>query len=805
MFKNYLTVAVRNLLRHKVYSIINIAGLSVGMACTILILLWVQYELSYDRYHENADRIYRLATHIDFGKWQGNLAVCNFPAGPYLERHFPEVLKAVRLQRIRNNLLVQFNDKKFFEKDIFIADESVFDVFTFRLIRGNPASALKTASDVVITENIAKKYFGRDDPIGKIIKLENKYPLTVSGVMANVPPNSHFSVNLLVSFKALIELDPEGYRKKMQNWTWGIDNHTYLLLRENCDVAELEKKFPALIERHAGEVLRILGGKMAIFLQPLRRIHLHSRLKAELSENGDATYVYAHIIVALFILLIACANFMNLSTARAAERTKEVGIRKVLGARRGQLVSQFLGEAILLSIISLMVALGLVELTLPLFSSLSGSPLNLHFVSMYRLLGGLGGLLFFVAILAGSYPAVFLSAFEPARVLSGRFNTGFSGIRFRNILVVQQFTISIALIAGTGIIFNQIQYMQQKKLGFDKGQVLILRVIDDSILKSFAAHKDELKNQTGIARVALSSHVPGQAPSFIVFVPEGFTADQSQLMDRISIDSDFMPTMGMKIVDGRNFSSELASDHRQAILINETAARQFGWENPIGKTIDLPVPDTDQKVTKTVVGVVRDFHMESLHKRIRPIYIENETDRFRYIALKLKPQAIASTLAFLRQKWQQIDPTQAFDYFFLDEAFGRQYKADEKLSRIFFCFTLLAIFIACLGLFGLVSFTAQKRTKEIGIRKALGASVSEIIWLLSKEFTRWVLLANLIAWPLAYLAMNKWLQNFAYRINIGVGTFALSALLALLIALLTVGFQAIRAARANPVDTLRYE
>ncbi len=805
MLKNYLTVAVRKLLRHKAYSLINIAGLSVGMACTILILLWVQHELSFDRYHEHADRIYRLATHIDFGKWQGSLAVCNFPAGPYLERHFPEVLKAVRLRRIRDDLLVQFNDKQFFEKDIFIADESVFDVFTFPLIRGDPKSALKTASDVVITENIAKKYFGSDDPIGKIIKVENKYPLTVSGVMANVPPNSHFSVTILVSFKALIELDPEGYQDKMQNWTKGVDNHTYLLLRENCDVAELEKKFPALIERHAGDILRILGGKMAFFLQPLRRIHLHSKLKAELSENGDAAYVYAHIIVALFILIIACVNFMNLSTARAAGRAQEVGIRKVLGARRGQLVSQFLGESILLSIISLMVALVLVELTLPLFSSLAASSLNLHFVSVYRFWGGLVGLLFFVAVLAGSYPAVFLSAFQPARVLSGRYNTGLSGIRLRNILVVLQFTISIALIAGTGIIFIQIHYMQQKNLGFDKEQVLVLRVIDDSILQSFAVLKDDLKNHTGITRVALSSHVPGQAPSFIVFVPEGFTVDQSQLMDHISIDSDFIPTMGIEIIAGRNFSSELASDHHQAILINETAARQFGWENPIGKTIDLPVRDTDPKVTKTVVGVVRDFHMESLHKMIRPIYIENEADRFRYISLKLKPQAISNTLAFLRQKWQQIDPTQAFDYFFLDEAFDRLYKADKKLGQIFTCFTLLAIFIACLGLFGLASFATDRRTKEIGIRKALGASVSEIIWLLSKEFTRWVLVANFIAWPIVYPAMNRWLQNFAYRINIGLGTFVLSGLLALLIALLTVGYQVVKAATANPVDSLLYE
>jgi putative ABC transport system permease protein len=347
--------------------------------------------------------------------------------------------------------------------------------------------------------------------------------------------------------------------------------------------------------------------------------------------------------------------------------------------------------------------------------------------------------------------------------------------------------------------------MKQKNLGFDKEQVVVLRVIDDSILKSFSSIKDELKNHTAITKVALSSHVPGQSPSFIVFIPEGFTADQSQLMDYISIDSDFIPTMGIEIIAGRNFSSEFASDNSQAILINATAAKQFNWENPIGKTIDWPIPDTDKMVSKTVIGVAQDFHTESLHKKIRPLYIDNRTARFRYVSLKLKPLTISDTLSFLRKKWKQIDPAQTFDYFFLDEAFDRQYKADEKLSQIFSYFTFLAIFIACLGLFGLASFTAEKRTKEIGIRKILGASVSGIISLLSKEFTKWVLVANIIAWPIAYLAMNRWLQNFAYRINIGLGTFVLAALLALIIALLTVSYQAVRAARSNPVDALRYE
>ena len=805
MIANYLKIAVRNLLRHKVYSIINIAGLSVGMACTILILLWVQYELSFDRYHENADQIYRLGTYIDFGKWRGKLAASNFPAGPYLESNFPEVLKAVRFQRITDKLFVQYKDKKFFEKDIFIADDSIFEVFTFPLISGDPESVLKTASDVVITENTAKKYFGNEDPIGKIIKLENKYPLTVTGVMKNVPLNSHFSVNILLSFKALIELDPNGYQKRMQNWTMGVDNYTYLLLQENYDFKKLEEKFPALIEKHAGEILRSLGGKMSFFLQPLSSIHLHSKLRAEISENGDVAYVYAFTVIALFILLIACVNFMNLSTARSASRTKEVGIRKVLGAHRGKLIYQFLGESILICIISLIIALGLVELILPLFGSLAGSPLSLNFVSVYWLFLGLLGLLFFVAILAGSYPALFFSAFQPLRVLTGRLNTSSSDTRFRYILVVFQFTISIALIAGTGIIFNQIKYMKQKNLGFDKEQVVVFRVIDDSILKSFSSIKEELKSHTGITNVALSSHVPGQSPWFIVFIPEGFSSDQSQLMDLISIDSGFIPTMGIEIIAGRNFSSELASDDSQAILINETAVKQFNWENPIGKTIDLPIPDTDKKVTKTVVGVVQDFHTESLHKMIRPLYIDNETKRFRYVSLKLKPLTISDTLAFLRKKWKQIDPAQTFDYFFLDQAFGRQYEADEKLSQILSYFTFLAIFIACLGLFGLASFTAEKRTKEIGIRKALGASVSEIILLLSKQFTKWVLVANIIAWPLAYFAMNQWLQNFAYRINIGLGIFVLAGVLALVIALLTVGYQAIKAARANPVEALRYE
>jgi len=799
MFSNYIKTAFRNLRRHKVYSIINIAGLSIGMACAILILRWVQYELSFDRYHEKADRIYRLATDMDLGKMRGRYAVSNYIAGKTLARNYPEVEKSARFQKVPFKVLFQYKNKQFYEDDIFLADDTVFDIFTFPLIKGNPKNALKRAFSIVITENMAKKYFGDKNPMGSVIRADNDVDITVTGVMKNVPRNSHSIFKALVSFETLRHVH-ENYQEEMEEDWLDHDNFTYLLLRENYDYKDLENKFPAIIEKHVGETLKAIGGKVEYFLQPLTQIHLKSKLVID-TDNGDIAYVYAFSIIAIFVLFIACINFMNLSTARSANRAKEVGVRKALGAHRSKLLHQFFSDAFLLSGVSFAISLGLVEIALPFFHSLTGVEFRFDSIFMPGLIWGYLGLVTFVAFVAGSYPALYLSAFQTIQVLTGRQKTGDAASLFRNILVVGQFTISIGLIVASSIIFLQIHYMKHETLGFKKEQIVVTHMVSESIEKSIPTLKAELISYPGIIDVAASSHVPGRISGWHAFVPQGYSLDQTQIMANISINPDFIATIGIQIVDGKNFSHEIIKDQSESILINEAAAKRFGWKDPVGKTIRNLLNDTN----KTVIGVVANFHLRSLHHQIMPLYIDYDPASFRYISIKIMPDHISETLRFLRKKWAEITTAQTFDYFFLDEAFDLQYQDDEKLGIILFNLTILAILIAGLGLFGLASFTAEKRTKEIGIRKALGASTASIILLLLKEFTKWILIANVIAWPIAYFAMNRWLQDFAHRINISLSTFVLAGLIVLVIALLTVSYQAIKAARANPVDALRYE
>jgi putative ABC transport system permease protein len=805
MIANYFKIAVRNILRHKAYSIINIAGLSIGMACTILILLWLQHELSYDRYHTNADRIYRVATDINFGSMQGGYAVNNHTSGPIMQRDLPEVEKAVRFHPVWGRTLVEYQDKKYVEENLLFADDSVFDIFTFPLINGDPRTALKKAFSVVISEDMARKYFGEENPVGKIVKMTNAFHpnlgrasnFTVTGLVKNVPGNSHFHFNMLVSFET-IYVNNERQRHR---WTGDINNYTYILLHENSDPDQLEAKLPALVDKYFEEDLKAIGVRLGLFLQPLTSIHLYSKLIGEMSADGDIAYVYTFAAVALFILFIACINYMNLSTARSASRAKEVGIRKVLGAARGKLIRQYIGESIFYSCVSLILALILVEIFLPFFRSFFEVDLNAGYLTMPVIVISFLILIVFVGFVAGCYPAFFLSAFQPAQVLKGGFKTGPGKIRLRGGLVVFQFAISIALIAGTSITYTQVRYLKNKNLGFTKANIVVLKVLDKSIFGSIASIKEELKGHSGVVSVGTSSHLPGLYARQQVFLPEGFSVEQMQMMEFISIDADFVPTLGMQIIAGRNFTADIF-DEKGGILINETAARQFGWDNPVGKQItELSGPHP----TKTVVGVIRDFHIRSLHGIIEPIYIENVPESFSYFFVKIRPEKISQTISFLETKWKEVVPAYPFDYWFLDEAFEGQYKAETKLNDHFIVFSLIAIVIACLGLFGLASFTAEQRTKEIGIRKSFGASITGLILLLCREFTKWVLVANIIAWPVAYFAMNHWLHNFAYRINIGLGIFILAALLALVIALLTVGYQAIKAARANPIEALRYE
>ena len=792
MLKNYLKIAFRNLIRHKTFSLINISGLAIGMACCLLITIFVQDELSYDRFHENANRIYRIASEENRRGVIANYPFVFSGIPPILQSDYSEVLDYVRFDP-RENVLISSEDKEFYEERLFYTDASVFDMFTFPLLKGDPKTALKEPYSLVLTQKMADKYFRGVDPVGQTLTVDNEKDYKITGVMENVPRNSHIKFDCLASIATLEAQDPR-YGKL---WAWNC--YTYLLLPKDYSYPDLESKFPDFIRRHRGEKA---VEAYTFYLQPLTRIHLHSHLGFEIEANGDIRYVYIFSAIAFFILLIACINFMNLSTARSAKRAKEVGLRKVLGAERSRLIKQFLGESLALSLVALPAAVALIELFLPAFNTLTGKELRIDYFGNSVVFLGLIGILLFVGILSGTYPAFFLSAFRPAAVLKGRLKTGAGSSLFRKILVVVQFSISIVLIAGTIIITNQLDFIRDKKLGFDKDHVIVIPVMRSGIGHNFETFKRELLQSPNVQSVSGSTSVPSFVPTRSVFIPEGAEEGQRLTLRNVLLDIDFIQTFGMEIKEGRDFSRDFATDAKEAFIVNEAAVQEFGWESAVGKKlIDLEGP------RGSVIGVVKNFHFRSKHQKIEPLVFSLlPSSRYVYlISVKINPSNIRDTLSFLKSQWEKFSPEWPFEYFFLDDNYDRLYKSEERLRHVFLTFTFLGIFIACLGLFGLAAFTTEQRTKEIGIRKVLGASVPNILILLSKEFTKWVVLANVIAWPIAYFAMNSWLRNFAYRISIEWWMFILAAVLVLVVALCTVGFQAAKAALANPSDALRYE
>lgn len=799
MFGNYLKSALRNIKRHKGYAFINVAGLAIGMACCLLIIMYVATELSYDRYHTKSGRICRLGLDATMGGTHVVTPISNVPSAPAMVETYPEVLNAVRFRKI-SKISIQAGDKIFYENGVMFADHTVFDVFSFRMLQGDPAAALKPAYTAVLTEETAKRYFGGGDPLGKILRYNDQYDLTVTGVLENVPENSHFTFDILCSYETFYDLN----RRVMEVW-FNFRDYTYLLLADGADYRDLEKKFPALIDKHMGNMLKAIGGEIRFFLQPLTSIHLHSNLENEIRPNSSATYVYIFIAIAVFILIIACINFMNLATARSALRAKEIGIRKVIGAERKALTAQFLGESFVYSVMALLIAVLLVWLGLPFVESLSARELSLNFAGTPWLLLSLFGLVILVGFAAGSYPALFLSGFRPTQVIKGSLKAGTAHSRLRSFLVITQFIISISLIIGTGIILRQIHFMKNKSLGFDKNNVLIVDVKERRMRQSFESIKAEMYKVPGVRSVSSASLAPGYEPSVQPFVPEGFTEKQSQVMESFEVDHDFFPTLGMEIVKGRNFSPESGADEQSAVIINETAARRFHWDEPVGKTIRAPADSAGKWERCRVVGVVKDFHRASLHSVIMPQFIANDSGSFDTLVIRINPQNAEDTVERLSAKWEELNPNHAFEFQYLDALLESLYGDEERLSDIFIAFSVLAVFIACLGLFGMASFAAEQRTKEIGIRKVLGATVPGVIVLMAGDFLKIVVAANLLAWPLAYFVMNKWMQNFAYRAGITVWVFIVTGIIAAGIALVTVGYQSVRAALLNPADAIKYE
>jgi len=800
MFHNYLKIALRNIKRNKGLAFINIAGLAIGMACCLLIVLYIQFELSFDKYHDKADRIYLLKRHGTYGGKELTSQSNNALSAGLMKKDFPEVEDTVRIGFMPDPS-VQYKEKKFYVDRALFADDSFFKIFTYPLIKGDARSALKAPFSVVLTEEIADKYFGDENPIGKSLRFNNKDIFTVTGVMENVLRNSHLLFDVLCSFQTLYSQNPKGHpflNDFISNVYW-----TYILLQKDADPEMLENKFPEFIEKYGGKRQKFFGISMEYFLMPLTDIHLHTPLSGGKTGIGAILYIYIFAFIAVIILIIACINFMNLATARSAKRAQEVGMRKVLGAEKGELVQQFLCESFLYSFFSLLLAFGLAELALPAMSSIAGYELSISLLDMQWLLPVILGIAIFVGLLAGSYPSFFLAAFQPARVLKGGAKTGVGNSLLRSTLVVLQFSISVALIIGTFIIVRQINYMKTKNPGFDKEQVVVLPFRDEELRKSLSTMKTELKGYSEIVNVAIASDIPGQYPQYNSKHPEGFSVDQSQLMYDLNVDEDFIPTMGMEIIAGRNFSKEFGADHKASVLINETAAKEFGWENPVGKKIG------GYRGIKTVIGVVRDYHQLPVTKEIKPLYIRIDPhdvyNPYRMLSIRVAPGNIGRTIKFIETKWNEIYPNHPFDYFFLDESFDEQFREIERIRKLISYFAGLAIFIACLGLYGLTSFIAEQRTKEIGIRKVLGATTSGIVYMISRDLTKMVILANAIAWPIAYFAMRSWLAAFPYRENMTVLTFVFSGLIVLSIGLATVSYQAIKAGLTNPVDSLKYE
>ncbi len=806
MIKNFFKTAIRNLWRNKGFSAINIFGLALGIATCLLITLYLQKELSYDRFNEKADRMVRV---VFGGKMQGGEikeADVMPPVAQTLKKDYPEVEEATRL-RPYGTPRVSYGDKTFKEEAFAFVDSNFFQVFTIPLIKGDAKTALLQPNTIVISRSAAQKYFGNANPVGKTLTFKDfNIVLTVTGEIEEVPVNSHFHYGLFASMASFPDAKQD---------SWMVSSfHTYLVLTKGHDAKSLEAKMPQMVEKYIGPQLqKAMGVTLAQFkqqgnnigftLQPLTAIHLHSGLTGELEPGGDLNYLYIFSVVAIFMLLIACINFMNLSTASASKRAREVGIRKVMGSLKMQLVRQFLLESLLLTSVAFILALGIVYWTLPIFNGLAGQNLSLQFTANPWVLPGL--LLFglFTGILAGSYPAFFLSSFNPITVLKGRFASGKKSIGLRSGLVVFQFFISISLIIGTTIVYKQLSFIQHKKLGYDKDQVV---VVEGTywLGKNANAFKQQLLQDPRIINVSASGYLPAgnsNGNNFMSY-PDALSTGLVKTL-RYEVDYDYIQTLGMQIAAGRNFSREYGSDST-AVIVNETAARSFGWgSNALGHTLSHTEND-GKKTTYTVIGIVKDFHFKSLHELITPLVMTIGTD-YGTMIVKVKTKDISALLATMKKKWNVFNAESPFSYSFLDDRFNKTYKEEQNIGRIMGIFAGLTIFVACLGLFGLATFTAEQRTKEIGIRKVLGASVTGIVSLLSKDFLKLVFLAFLIASPVAWFFMNKWLQDFAYRITISWWVFVLAAFSAISITVITVCFRAIKAALSNPVISLRSE
>jgi len=793
MIVNYLKTAFRHMFRHKAYSLINVMGLAVGIACCLLVLMYVSHELSFDRYHHDVERVFRIAQRIQKEAAELETARVAAPLIPAVRENFPEVEHAARFQLATWDSLVERAEKKFYEDWVMIAESDIFNVLTIPFISGNPEQALVRPRTVVITERIAKKYFGLEDPLNRTLTLWGN-PVEVTGVIQNCPKNTHLRYDIIISLNGFEEL------WNLDNWGW-TGFYAYVKLKPHTDSELFEQKIHDVVDMYTGATLKEWGQSFSFFLQPITSIHLNSHLNTEIVSPGNPQDIYIFSIIGFLILLISCINFTNLSTARSINRAKEVGVRKVVGAHQIQLARQFLWESMLASVISMVIALIIVAGVLPHFNKLTGLDFSFQYTLKPTILLTLIGISLLAGVIAGSYPAFLLSRFLPARILKGSIGPDSRGNIIRKVLVLVQFSITIVLVIGTLVVYKQISFMKNMYLGFDKEQKLI---ITGDIGERYESVKAEFLKHPSITGATASWNVPGRLANLIEAHLVGEEEEKAQSMNFYYVDHDFIPEYDIEMVAGRPFQEEIRSDINDSFILNETAVMAFGFSSPEA-VVGKKMYEGGSGGIGIIIGVTKDFFYKGLQTKVEPLVMQVRPDFFSTISLEIRTDNLKETLTFVENKWKDLQLGRLFSYFFLDEDFNRHYHSEENLGRLYATLTLLALFISCLGLAGLSAFTAEQRIKEIGVRKVLGASVPNIVFLLLSEFTKWVIAASIIAWPAAYFFMQKWLQGFANRTNIGLWMFVFSAALAFFISVLTVSYQSLKAAAANPVDSLRYE
>jgi len=799
MFINYIKISIRNIQRHKAYSLINISGLAVGMACFILIMLYVKYELSFDSFHKNKDNVYRVAARLpgeEFGMSNDILAVTPAPLSAALMQNFPEVEFSTKFNRL-NRVLFSKGETSFYEAGIF-ADEHFFDVFSFDLISGDKDAALNSPGNIIISQRTAEKFFGSMDPIGKTLTCY-RGDFIIAGVLRDIPENSHIQFDWILPFASQFREEEKAAR--LSRWNWD-SFYTFVSMKPGFDTESFEKKLNEFTaEANAAWEART---NFRNFLQPLTDVHTTAGFRYELGVPADISLIRLFTAVAVFILLIACINTINLSTANAAKRAKEIGVRKVIGSKQRQLFWQFTGEAFFTCFISLLISIGLIMMILPFFNQFAERTIHLMPFLNDAGIVSLAAVVIVTGLVSGIYPAVYLSSLKPISVLNKRNGSKQKGGGLRNILILFQFSIAIVLMTASLVIYRQMDFIRNKNLGFNREQVLVLGQNDPGIRKNFDSFKTELQRKSAVLAAATSSQLPININSATgIKFTEDDGGEKLLHYQFIAVDYNFIDMFGMEIVKGRGFSKLHGSDAGEALIVNEIFAERIGWKDPIGKKVPQVWRGPNDK-EYTVVGVVKDFHARPLHLEIKPVIMRCQPNSY-WLHIRLKTQDLERTIADIEQLYNQFKTRYPFEYFFLDDEFNEMYKSEQKLGSMMLYANALAVFIACLGIFGLAAYTIERLTKEIGIRKVLGASIAAIVFRLSKNFTRWVLLANLIAWPAAYIALNSWLQGFAYRTELTIWPFLTAGALVLMIALLTISRQTIKAAAANPVDTLKYE